>query len=220
MRRALVASLVALGFASPASAQQESGGGFLLSAHGGYVGLNFKESARAILGSTGGATFGGDIGYVLGEHLFFSAGARYFSRTGERVFVTEPGGTVFKLGHPLKLRLVPAQATVGWRFGEIRSLGMPLTPYVGLGGGVTSYREESTIGGETRLFEVKKTSGHALAGLELGGGPLRFAIELTYSTVPNAIGDSPDGVSRIYGEKDIGGFAVLGKIVFTTARRR
>lgn len=220
MRRALVASLVAVGFAAPAAAQREASGGFLLSAHGGYVGLNFKESARAVLGSTGGATFGGDIGYVLGEHLFFTAGARFFSRTGERVFVTEPGGTVFKLGHPLKLRLVPVQATVGWRILETRVLGVPLTPYIGLGGGVTSYREESTVAGETRTFQVKKTGGHALAGLELGGGPLRFAVEASYSTVPNAIGDSPDGVSRIYGEKDIGGFTVLGKIVFTTAGRR
>jgi hypothetical protein len=219
MRRALVVALLAAGFASTASAQQDRGGGLILSANGGYLGLNFRESAKAVLGSSGGGTFGGDAGFIFGDHLFVSVAAHRFSKNGERVFVAEPGGTVFKLGHPLKLQLVPAQLTIGWRFFETRVLGLRLTPYLGLGGGLVSYREESTIAGETRTFSVKKPGGHGLAGVELGGGPLRFAVEASYASVPNALGDSPDGVSKVYGEKDIGGFTVLGKIVFTTSKR-
>lgn len=193
--------------------------GLLVSASGGYLSLNFKESAQAIFDSTGGATFGGDVGYVFGDHLFFTLGGRTFKREGERVFVADPGGRVFKLGFPLKLRLVPAQATIGWRFGQRRVFGVSLLPYLGLGAGVTSYREESTVAGETRTFEVSKAGGHVLGGVEFGGRRLRFAVEASYSSVPDAIGGSPEGVSKIYGETDIGGAAVLAKIVFTTGKR-
>ena len=205
--------------AGTASAQHDRGGGLMLSASGGYLGVNFKESAKAVLGSPGGGTFGGDAGFGFGEHLFVSVAAHRFSRSGERVFVAEPGGTVFKLGHPLTLTLVPAQLTLGWRFFETRLVGLRLTPYLGIGGDYVSYKEESTVAGETHTFDVKKPGGHVLGGVELGGGPLRFAVEAGYSRVPNALGDSPDGVSRVYGEKDIGGFTLLGKIVFSTGRR-
>ncbi len=208
---------LALGLAEVAAAQQESGG-LMLSASGGYFGINSRQTAKAIFDASGGSTYGGEVGYVFGEHLFFSAGARSFSRTGQRVFVAEPGGTVFKLGFPLKLQMVPAQATVGWRLSRKRLLGIPFTPYLGVGGGVTSYKEESTVAGEVRKYSVSKAGAHGLAGLELGGGHWRFGVEASYSSVPNAIGDSPDGVSRIYGEDDIGGFTVLGKVVFSTSK--
>lgn len=220
MKRAHIVLAIIFGacVAGPAAAQS-SGGGLTLSASGGYLGVNFHESAKAVLGSAGGGTYGGDAGFGFGEHLFVSVAAHRFSRSGERVFVADPGSPVFKLGHPLKMTLVPAQLTLGWRFFETRVAGVRLTPYLGVGGDLVSYKEESTIAGETRTFSVKKPGGHVLGGIELGGGPLRFAIEAGYSMVPNALGDSPDGVSRVYGEKDIGGFTALGKIVFTTGRR-
>ena len=142
-----------------------------------------------------------------------------FNKDGQRVFVADAGSRVFKLGFPLKLRLVPAQATIGWRFSQKRVFSVPLTPYVGIGGGITSYKEESDVAGEPHNFSVSKAGGHGLVGLELGGGPLRFAVEAAYSTVPDAIGGSPNGVSKVYGEKDIGGTTILGKIVFTTSKR-
>ena len=57
-----------------------------------------------------------------------------------------------------------------------------------------------------------KASGHVATGLEYGQGRLRFGVELSYSTVPDALGLG--GVSRVYGEDDLGGFTALGKIVF------
>ena len=219
MRRAVVASFVLIGFGSVASAQQERASGLLLSASGGYLDVNFKESAKAVAGSSRGGTFGGDVGYVFNDHLFFTLGARVFSKDGERVFVADAGSPVFKLGFPLELKLVPAQATIGWRFGQQRVLRVPVTPYVGVGVGVTSYREESSVAGEAHDFSVTKAGGHGLAGVEFGGGRLRFAVEAAYSSVPNAIGDSPTGVSKIYGEKDIGSTTILGKIVFITSKR-
>ena len=41
---------------------------------------------------------------------------------------------------------------------------------------------------------------------------MRFGAEAGYSTVSGAIGK--DGVSKVYGEDDIGGAYVVGKIVF------
>ena len=220
VKRAAAALLVMLACAPRASAQRENrAGGLLLGASGGYIEPRFRESLKAVSRSSGGVTYGGEVGFIFGDHLYLSVAAHLFNTDGERVFVAEPGGTVFKLGHPLKLRLVPAQATLGWRFFEKRTAGIVLTPYVGAGGGITSYHEESTIAGETRSFDVKKAGAHMLAGLELGGGNLRFAVEAGYATAPNALGDNPDGVSRVYGEKDIGGFTLLGKIVFNSGRR-
>lgn len=193
-------------------------GGFMLDASGGYFNLaGSKQSAKAVFGSAGGATFGGDVGYLFGEHFFVSAGARVYNKDGERVFVADPGGEVFRLGHPLKMRLVPAQATIGYRFGQAQLFGVRFTPYVGVGGGVTSYREESTVGGLTESESFRKAGGHGLVGVELGGGGLRLGVEASYSVVPNAIGVG--GVSKVYGESDLGGFTILGKLIFTSARR-
>lgn len=217
MKRASVVLLAVLALAAVASPARAEG--LLVAASGGYFGINSPDTAKAVFDSSGGGIFGGEVGYVLGEHLFFTGGARFFSKTGQRVFVAEPGGDVFRLGFPLEMRLVPIQATVGWRFGQTRLFNVPLTPYVGAGGGVTSYREESTVAGEVREFSTSKAGLHGLAGLEFGGGRLRFGVEASFSSVPNAIGDSPDGVSRVYGEDDVGGFSVVGKIVFTTGRR-
>lgn len=192
--------------------------GFVIDAVGGYFDLaGSKDSAKAVFGSSGGGTFGGDVGYVLRDHFFVSAGARVFSKTGQRVFVAQPGGTVFPLGHPLKLRLIPVQATIGYRFSERRLFRVALTPYVGIGGGVTSYSEESTVGGITEKQSLSKPGGHGLLGVELGGGSLRLGLEASYSVVPSAIGVG--GVSKVYGEDDLGGISVVGKIVFTSARR-
>ena len=38
-----------------------------------------------------------------------------------------------------------------------------------------------------------------------------MAAEGAYSSVPDSIGVG--GVSKVYGEKDLGGFSVLGKVV-------
>jgi hypothetical protein len=184
-------------------------GSFDVSAHVGYYDLTAaKESAKAVFGSSGGGIFGAGGRYRFDNGLFVAAGASFFKKTGERVFVAEPGAEVFPLGHPLELKLIPIEATIGWRFGG----GGLLTPYIGVGGGLVSYSEESTVAGITEKESSTKGSSHVLAGVELGRGSLRFGIEAGYSIVPSTIGLG--GVSKIYGEDDVGGFRVLGKIIF------
>ena len=126
--------------AAPAAAQ-----GFAINAQGGYFGMKATDSAKAVFDSSGGFTGGGGLSYAFGKHLYVEAGARYFSKAGEKVFVAAHGDPVFKLGFPLKARLIPAYGTLGFRLAGKSAL----VPYVGVGGGVTSYHEESTVAGVT-----------------------------------------------------------------------
>jgi hypothetical protein len=183
-----------------------------LSLEGGYLGLgNARRSAEAVFDAPGGFTGGGSIRYGISGGLFVAAGARYFERTGERVFVADATSPVFSLGHPLKLRLVPAWVVVGYRYETRR--GFPLFPYVAVGGGAVFYHEESEVGGlREGVLDQTKGAGYAMLGLELGRGTLRFGVEATYARVPESA--SLGGVSRVYGEDDIGGFTFVGKLTF------
>ena len=185
-------------------------GGFAIGGDAGYYDMtNASNSAKAVFdGSSGGFAFGGLARVDLGTSFFAGVGARVFSKEGQRVFVAGPDEPSFPLGHPLKIRVLPVYGLFGYRF----RADATLVPYVGLGVGLTSYREESTVAGELTKTSTSKVSGHAVAGLEYGRGRLRFAVEAMYMTAPDTIG--LDGVSNIYGEDDVGGVSAVGRIVF------
>ena len=84
---------------------------------------------------------------------------------------------------------------------------------LGVGGGVTKFRETSDVTGDVREESRSKSGFHALLGLEFGAGMLRFGAEGVYSSTPDSIGVG--GVSKVYGEKDIGGFSILGKLILS-----
>ena len=159
-------------------------------------------------GASGGPTIGFAGQFGLGESFFIRAGARYFQRDGERVFVSAPDSPVFRLGHPLTVRIIPAYGLIGYRFLQ----GASVRPYIAVGGGATSYDEESDVAGEIFESTATKAAGHAVAGLDYGRGTIRFGGEIMYSVVPNAIGFG--GVSQIYGEDDIGGLSAVVRISF------
>ena len=181
------------------------------SLEGGWYDLsNARNSTKAVLdGKSGGPLFGASIRLPIGPSFFLSGHGRFMQRTGQRVFVEAPGKPVFPLGHPLKLRVVPAYALLGYNIGGGRS---SFAPYIALGGGVTSYREESDIAGVKETTSATKPSGHAALGFDYGGGSLRFGLEVSYSLAPNAIGES--GVSLVYGEDDVGGASVVARVTF------
>jgi hypothetical protein len=192
------------------SAPAAGAGEISLTLDGGWHDLtNAPESAKAVFdGARGGATFGGALQYGLGESFFIRAGARYFQRDGERVFVAGPGQPVFRLGHPLTVRIIPAYGLVGFRFLQ----GASFRPYVGIGGGVTSYDEESDVAGEIFESTATKAAGHGVIGFDFGRGTVRFGGEVMYSLVPNTIGFN--GVSQIYDEDDIGGVSAVVRLSF------
>ena len=177
---------------------------------GGYFDMTkASKSAKAIFdGKSGGGTIGGFARLGLGQSFFVEAHGRYFQRKGERVFVADPSGPVFRLGHPLTIRLTPFYAMAGYRFLH----GSRWAPYVALGLGATSYSEKSDVAGLLETSSKTKASGHMAAGVDFLAGPVRFGAEVEYSSVPNTIGEA--GVSKVYGEKDVGGLAIVARIAF------
>jgi hypothetical protein len=205
--RVVATSLALLALAVPQAARAE---GFSIGLEGGYYDMtNARNSAKAIFGGTaGGGVFGAIVRKGLGRSLFAGVGARMFQRTGERAFAADAGSPAFRLGHPLKVRVLPVYGTLGYRLSPDSSF----SPYLALGAGITSYREESTVAGETTSESKTKPSFHGALGAEYGRGTVRFGVEGMFMTVPNSIGEA--GISRVYDEKDVGGFSVVGRIVF------
>jgi len=211
--RALSLVVAALAMILLLASARPSAADWAIGAEGGYYGMtNAPDSAKAIFGgSSGGATFGGFLHVGLGQLFFVEAHGRYFQRDGERVFVASPGAPVFQLGHPLTIRLVPVYGVVGFKF--LR--GSRWAPYVAAGAGATSYNEKSDVAGLVESQSKTKVSGHLSAGVDFLSGPFRLGAEVTWSTVPNTIGES--GVSKVYGETDVGGVSVLARIGFGSA---
>ncbi len=201
----VLAALAFLALAGEAAALD-----WAVGAEGGYFDMsNASQSAKAIFdGSSGGGTVGGFVRLGLGRSFFVAAHGRYFQRTGERVFVASPGSQVYRLGHPLTIRLVPVYGEVGYRVGH----SPRWAPYAAVGGGATSYREESNVVGLVETATATKASLHLALGTDFVTGPLRFGVEVGYSLVPNTIGES--GVSKVYGEKDVGGATILARLAF------
>jgi outer membrane protein W len=204
VRAAGTAALLALGAASTAHA------GAAIAVNGGYFMMtNAPDSAKAVFGgSRGGFTGGAEVTFGLGRSFFFGGGARIFQKTGERVFVADADSPVFRLGHPLKIRTLPLYGLLGLHF-------MPdstFDPYVSAGAGMAFYKEESTVAEITETSSQTKFTGFVALGADYGRGSVRFGLEANYSFVPSTVGLG--GVSAVYGEKDVGGFAILGRIVF------
>jgi opacity protein-like surface antigen len=210
LRPALFAALASLLLAPMAQAQHL---GFEV--EGGYFDMTgAKDSAKAVFdGSSGGFIFGAGLDWHVSHSFQLTLGARRFSKDGERVFVAAPGGEVFPLGHPLTIRTTPYSLIGSYR---IRP-DSRLVPYVGAGVGVTSFKEESTVGGLDASDSETKFSIHAVAGVESGHGPFHFGIELQWFTVPSSAGVA--GVSAVYNEKDVGGVSISAKLRFGGGHR-
>jgi Outer membrane protein beta-barrel domain len=188
--------------ATPAAA-----GELAVEAHAGYFQMAAENSASAVFDSRGGTTFGGAVRYTFWRGAFVSAGARTFSKEGERVFVATPSSPVQKLGFPLKLRLTPIFLAVGYRLRD----GKLVVPYAGVGGSLTSFREESEVAGESFEEDGSEAGFLGFFGVEVGRGTFRVGAEAGYTTVPDAVGLG--GVTRVYGEDDLGGWHAVGKVM-------
>jgi opacity protein-like surface antigen len=207
MRQARATTLAAALFLAPTATRTAGAGEIGVEGQAGYRNLAFKDTAQALLGSTGGGTFGGALRYTFWRGAFVSAGFRTFSKDGERVFVASSTAPVQKLGFPLSLKIDSFPLIVGYRF----RTGHLIVPYAAAGASLTRYQETSAVAGESFDESVSKTGFVGAGGVEVGRGLFRFGAEAGYATVSGAIGK--DGVSKVYGEDDIGGAYVVGKIV-------
>ena len=199
-------ALVVLGLAFPTGSA--AAGELAVEGQASYFSMVASKSANAVFDSSAGFTWGGAARYSIDLGVYVTAGVRTFSKDGERVFLAGPGGSVARLGHPLSVRIMPIFATVGYRYRQ----GELIVPYAGIGGSLASYREESTVAGLAYDESRSKMGFHVVGGAEIGRGRLRFGAEVGWSTVADAVGIG--GVSEVYGENNLGGWTVLGKVVF------
>jgi opacity protein-like surface antigen len=201
---------IALAFALAVAPEAARADGFGIALEGGYYDMtNARNSAKAVFGSSaGGATFGAFVRKDIGRSFFAGIGGRMFRKTGERAFAASKDSPAFRLGHPLKVRVLPVYALVGYRLSPDASF----SPYLGAGAGIMSYQEESNVAGEVFDQSATKPSFHGVLGVEYGRGRVRFGVEGMYVTAPNTLGEA--GISRVYEEKDAGGFSVVGRVVF------
>ncbi len=202
MKRLLGTALLLAACAKPGAA-----GELAVEARVGYFDMNAQHTAKALFGSSSGVTFGGAVRYTVWKGAFVSVGMRTFSKDGERVYLSAPGGTIQKLGFPVSLRMTPILLSAGYRYVHWKWA----TPYASLGASITSYSEKSDVAGQSFDDDFSKTGFIGAAGVEVGHGLLRGGVEAGYSTVGSAVGLA--GVSKVYGEDDIGGFHVVGKLV-------
>ena len=101
--------------AKPAPAKP-AGPAFRVSGFGGvgYTLFTADESFVAVLGSSGGAVYGGGVTVAHRSGFFGRVGIEHFGGDGERVYVF--GGEVFPLGIPLSVSITPIDITGGYRF--------------------------------------------------------------------------------------------------------
>jgi hypothetical protein len=170
----------------------------------GYQRWLAKNAFDAVFGNPTTPMLGGGI-QVRVSHVFVEVAAERFEKTGQRVFVNN--GDVFKLGIADTVRIVPVFVTAGYRQTSGRA-----TAYAGAGAGRYTYRETSDFADPDENVDVHFKSYQVLAGIEFAALQwLRPAVEVQYTTVPNALGTS--GAAAAFNEHNLGGSQIRLKIL-------
>ena len=187
----------------------------------GAVKLTAAQSFEAIVGTSTGTVFGGGGELVLPMGIFATVRASQFEKTGQRVFVFE--GETFPLGIDTTIRMRPFEISGGYRFGgpnrrtpaPARSLPPSrIIPYIGGGIGWHRYEETSEFADDEENVDETFRGYHLLGGAEvrvtrwLGVGG-----EFQWTTVPDALGQDPNGVSAAFDESNLGGAAFRVRLV-------
>jgi opacity protein-like surface antigen len=158
------------------------------------------ETFDAITGESSktGMGFGGTL-LGIWRGVFFDGAVSQQKFDGERVFAD--GGTIFRLGIPVTIRMRPIDLAGGWRlvFGR-------LSPYAGAGVSLISYKETAAFAEPDDDVSESKTGAMFLGGVDVrivrwlhAGGELR------YRSVKGTLGEG--GVSRVFVEDQLGGYS-------------
>ena len=175
----------------------------------GGLALGARDSFEAVLGTRFGTIFGGGGEVVLPQRVFARVRISRFAHTGERVFVS--GDETFGLGIDTTIRIIPIELSGGYRFGGVNNR---IVPFVGGGVGWHRYKETSDFAEDDENVD-ETHNGYQL----LGGAEVRllrwFGVggEVQWSTVPDALGQDPNGVSAAFDETNLGGIGFRVKFV-------
>jgi hypothetical protein len=134
---------------------------------------------------------------------------RRIAREGQRAFAIDGNSEAFRLGHPLDFTLTEGIVSASFLVGSIG----PIEPYLTLGVGRASWKERSNIAGLIEEASGSVTLFEAKLGIERQQGPIRLGVEGGVTMIPSAVGVG--GISKVYGEEDLGGLFVAVRIGFT-----
>ena len=176
------------------------------------VDSEFMSASKSFSASTGSSTmfgFGGG-GEILNvwKSIFARVAFSTASKSGDRGFVAD--GEFISTGFPVDFGVDTIELGAGWR------TYMKKHPKVALyaGGGVlfVNYSQTSPDPATAQEnFSERFTGFSAQGGLEYALSKwLTAAVEGQYRGVPNALGEA--GISKAYGETDLGGFAIRGMV--------
>jgi opacity protein-like surface antigen len=209
-RCVVIACLVAVAMTAlcPAAAHAQAWGarGFF---DVGATTFTASQSFEAILGSATGTVFGGGGDVVLPQRIFGRVRASRFGKTGQRVFVFE--GETFDLGIETNVRIAPVDVTGGYRFFDA---DRRVVPYLGAGLGWHRYEETSEFAEDDENVDERHRGYHVLGGAEVRLARwLGVGGELQWTTVPEALGQDPNGVSAAFEETDLGGVSFRVNVI-------
>jgi hypothetical protein len=140
----------------------------------------------------------------LWKGLFADVAVSQQKMTGERVFLN--GGTTYRLGIPLRITLRPIDLAAGWRVVRGR-----VSPYVGGGVSLVSYRERDDFAQGDDEVNERATGGVILGGADVS--ILRWVYvggEVRYRIISGVLGNA--GVSQSLGEDQLGGVSVAFRL--------
>ena len=209
MKRLLICAMSTwmLGIATTAHAQTSE---FMLRGFADIGSTTFtaQRSFEAVLGDAGGPVWGGGVEVVLPFQVFVDLRASQFKQNGERVFLHQ--GRQFNLGIPTTVTITPLTLVGGYR----ADFGWRVVPYGGGGIGWHRYRETSRFAEASEDVDERFQGYHLLGGAEFRVARwIGTAFEAEWSTVPDALGTDPTGVSKEFDETDLGGVTFRVKIV-------
>jgi opacity protein-like surface antigen len=187
-------------------AQQWGGRGFF---DVGATTFTASQSFEAILGSATGTVFGGGGEVVLPQRIFGRVRVSRFERAGQRVVVFE--GETFDLGIDTNVRITPVEVTGGYRF---RNADRRVVPYLGAGIGWHRYEETSEFAEGDENVDERHQGYHLLGGAEVRlARRLGVGGELQWTTVPDALGQDPNGVSAAFEDTNLGGVSFRVNVI-------
>jgi hypothetical protein len=182
----------------------------------GIVDLDTLAATRsfdAVLGTSQITAFGAGVDVTdIWKHLFFRVAATRAQEKGTRGFVS--GGEFFSNGIALTMTMTPIEAGAGWRFA---TKGSRWTPYAGASFLSVGYTETSTFAEAADNVSESFKGQSVFGGLEIGiAKGLTVTAEAQFRRVPDALGAG--GVSKDFGESDLGGITARITIGFSTKR--
>lgn len=204
--RATTLIVAALALTSSAEAQTA----FMLRGFGDVGTTTFaaEKSFNAVLGSDTGRVFGGGVEAVLPQRVFVSLRVSRFREVGQRVFLFN--GRRFDLGIPTTITVTPVEFTGGYRF----DVGGRFVPYGGAGLGWHRYEEASRFADAGENLDERFSGYHVVGGAEFRMAQwIGASAEAQWTTVPDALGDDPNSVSREFDESNLGSVTFRLKVV-------